>query len=1296
MRALSQHDERWGCAAGSSSRRSLGLTATLALVLVVAFALGTGVASASKEAIDYFGTESGTGSRGSEFRLPVDVAVNSSGAGPASKGDIYAVDLLNERIQRFAQNSNGTPADPYDDKYEFISAWGTDVDSGSSAGGNYEICTVAAECQAGISSGGNGTSAGNGDLSRPGGLTVDQDSGQVYVVDEGNNRVNVYEGDGTFLRSFGWDVVASGPGNTGAGYEVCVAANGDVCQAGAKGSGVGQLAAAQSVAVSAPDSNVETGTVYVSDSGNHRVNTYGVSGNSPSSFVSTAVFGPDQIAVDSRGIVYTVGAHNGEATVDRFDTQGANGGGIGPLPPILAPPLAVSNKTENKQIAGLEVDFDSDGPGPDSDVLYVLRNLGGAPDTVVQQFGPLNPPGLTAAPTADDDEHGGVAGFNFVGGLGFDESNGRLFISDQYNIGGPYSIDGVGFRSGVYVLDTAGGQPTVSLNSLSDITATSVKAHISVSPNGPPDARYWLEYSTDGVNWEAEPKVLVGSQESPQSIEATLSPAPIGLEPNTLYHVRAATAKPFAPKMVSSETTFTSLAAPPEVETTGAPLHTTSTAQLGGRVNPRNKATAYHFEYGSEGSCDANPCTSTESILVGSGDIATLVAAKITGLQPNQRYHYRVVAENGAAGSPAYGADLTVDTSASEAPLSHGHFPGPPDSDRAYEMVSTPDSGGNPVGEALAFSPDGNRAVYQISGGTPSSETGSFISFYYAQRGTNSWQTESIMPPRAELVGSGWFASPSTSSEDLDVVVAQNANDDTGRKTFWRLSPNSKPSRIFDAVPPVQLGSPGTLASQVTLFAPGSERLVVNLNGGTPDPAYPGAAAKENLYDVSSGTPHLVSLLPGNTVSACGLGSEPAASVSLSADGRYAAFATPGNGSCNTGGAGIKVYLRDLDANETSVVTPTPLSGSDCGSRQLLRLDAESLFFWTKNRLTQPDANPTGCGSNNRESGDVYRYDISSGGLDCLTCVLPGYSADVLTGEHSATENITVSADHSRIYFRSGSARPLVRGAVPGGQSTYVLEPETGKLHWMGQGISFPQTRNFVSSDGATVTFTSQAPALNPLGGTTDNGGTQQLYRYDDDDRSLVCLSCPQDGSAPNTSLTGTPLRSADAQVVAFETTTALLGADQNTPPAGQDPRRGIDVYEWREGRLFLITDGLTDWPHLGEPRLVSVSPTGRDIYFSAAAQLTPDALDGYQRLYDARIGGGFEFPPPPKPCPLEVCQGTPKGAPEEPVPGSTVFSGPSNAHQAHNPKRKKHHRKRRPKKAKRHHRAHTERRNVR
>lgn len=76
--------------------------------------------------------------------------------------------------------------------------------------------------------GSNGTAESQ--LDNPYGLTVDR-SGNVYVADSDNDRIQVFDSSGAFLRMWGWGV------DTGASsFEVCTAAS-VPCQAGTGGSG---------------------------------------------------------------------------------------------------------------------------------------------------------------------------------------------------------------------------------------------------------------------------------------------------------------------------------------------------------------------------------------------------------------------------------------------------------------------------------------------------------------------------------------------------------------------------------------------------------------------------------------------------------------------------------------------------------------------------------------------------------------------------------------------------------------------------------------------------------------------------------------------------------------------------------------------------------------------------------------------------------------------------------------------------------------------------------------------------
>jgi hypothetical protein len=865
---------------------------------------------------------------------------------------------------------------------------------------------------------------------------------------------------------------------------------------------------------------------------------------------------------------------------------------------------------------------------------------------------------------------------NITGLTAGTEYNFRVFAS---------TADGT--NAGKNVSFTTNFPPSVSTSAVTSVTDGAADLNGQIDPKGFPTA-YRFEWGPTPAygNVVPVPDGNAGSGEGNVPVSAHIA----GLAPNTRYFWRLSAESLNGSAVVEGASFFTMGA--PIAETVGAPTRTTTSAQLGGRVSPRGFATTYFFEYGTEGPCDSNPCTATAPQPAGSGALSELVSQEISELEPDTTYHYRVVAESAQPGSPVAGNDMTVTTQASEAPLSHGRFPGPAGSDRAYEQVSPPDTGGNPVNDAAGLSANGNRALYYIAGGTSFSEEGNLWSVYFSQRTETgphegSWEPKSILPPRGGGAGNlHWYPTPDA---NLSAMVAEVRNETVDGAQVWRLDPESAATELANG------SGLEIILADSGVSADGSR--LMTFMGGSHDPEHPVSQPPEtsfNLYDLSSGTPRLAGLLPDGSIPPCGSLPNPQVAFStgmhqISADGSLVFFESNGS-SCD---GAVKVYVRDLNAGQTKLISTPPVSGPECEA-QFLSSSPDAAFFWTNSRLSAEDTTPDRCIDNsaNGRWGDVYRYDLSDETLKCVTCVVPGVDVDLYApfeqGASRPLPNIRVAEDGSRVYFQSPHA--LVPGAptVNAGGNTYRVNVNTGDIAWVGgPGIGFGLGDVEMSSDGATLLFRSNAAFLNPLNGS-DNAGTNQYYRYDDHDRSLVCISCPTDGSPPRgpvlavrtSGLQGTGQIDDSGEIIAFGTPTPMVGADQNTSGPGGSPENGNDVYEWRDGRYFLITDGLSNTTAGTEgPAVSGISDNGRDIFFVAPHQYTPDALDGYRRLYDARIGGGFNYPTVPPPCPLEVCQGTPKGAPEEQAPGTGTFGGPGNAkpprakHKKHRAKKHRH-----------------------
>lgn len=140
--------------------------------------------------------------------------------------------------------------------------------------------------------------AGQGQFAEPRGLATDA-RGNLYVTDTKNSRIQVFDGNGQFLREFG-----------------------------SKGSGEGQLNEPCGLAVE------PQGDVWVADTWNQRIVHFSAEGKPVGSFVDAerGFFGPRAVVV-SRNMLYI--ADTGNKRIVRFDKQGNKlgefgGNGVGP------------------------------------------------------------------------------------------------------------------------------------------------------------------------------------------------------------------------------------------------------------------------------------------------------------------------------------------------------------------------------------------------------------------------------------------------------------------------------------------------------------------------------------------------------------------------------------------------------------------------------------------------------------------------------------------------------------------------------------------------------------------------------------------------------------------------------------------------------------------------------------------------------------------------------------------------------------------------------------------------------
>lgn len=154
----------------------------------------------------------------------------------------------------------------------------------------------------------HGTGAGQFDA--PGGVAVNESTGDVYVADTDNNRIQRFAADGTFISAIGWGVDDGLPA-----LEVCTSG----CQAGLAGDGDGQMDQPTGIGI-----NQTTGDVYVGSQGSGTIAQLTGAGAFVRTFPgtpydgNTLVAGVDVLEVAPDGDVYVTAP--GQTL--RFDASG--------------------------------------------------------------------------------------------------------------------------------------------------------------------------------------------------------------------------------------------------------------------------------------------------------------------------------------------------------------------------------------------------------------------------------------------------------------------------------------------------------------------------------------------------------------------------------------------------------------------------------------------------------------------------------------------------------------------------------------------------------------------------------------------------------------------------------------------------------------------------------------------------------------------------------------------------------------------------------------------------------------
>lgn len=324
--------------------------------------------------------------------------------------------------------------------------------------------------------------AGEGQLSTPAGVAINESSGDIYVVDHGNNRVEYFSSSGAYEGQF-----------DGSGSNLLVEGS---------AAPTGQLSEPRYIAIDNSPGSPSQGDVYVADNGHRVIDKFSATGHYIGQLKETSAGSPFSylvgLAVDSNGSLWV---YQGNSYVAQF-----------------------SGAQVNEFLSSRELQFFGfAAPGFTVDSLdnfyaessfYGPSKFDNSGKVVIQEFDSLlheffsvridvigSDLSSNEIYIANADAEGSIGRFTSTGkfeeifgseqlgsesagGIAIDAGNGDVLVTDS-----------LGDKVDVYVPQPP-SPPTIEAESASGVSSTSATLHAQIKPTGP-DTTYYFQYGPE-------------------------------------------------------------------------------------------------------------------------------------------------------------------------------------------------------------------------------------------------------------------------------------------------------------------------------------------------------------------------------------------------------------------------------------------------------------------------------------------------------------------------------------------------------------------------------------------------------------------------------------------------------------------------------------------------------------------------------------------------------------------------------------------------------------------------------